>query len=79
MRRSFKEESKIERGEVNEGTCAAEEWEWKNVKDKKWGGERDRELQVGGGLIIERRGRPQKRGENGGGGGGAQVIHRSAC
>lgn len=35
MRRSSEEESKIERGEVNEGTCAAEEWEWKNVKDKK--------------------------------------------
>lgn len=71
MRRSSKEESKIERGEVNEGTCAAEEWEWKNVKDKKWGGERDRELQVGGRvqmLVIERRGRPQKRGENKGGG-----------
>lgn len=35
MRRSSEEERKIERGEVNEGTCAAEEWEWKIVKDKK--------------------------------------------
>lgn len=61
MRRSSEEESKIERGEVNEGTCAAEEWEWKNVKDKKWGGE----MQVGGGVNAchSEKGETAKEGE----------------
>lgn len=45
MRRSSEQASKIERGEVNEGACAGEDWERENVKDKKQGGERETETE----------------------------------